>query len=93
MRQLAEIRAKLDEIPAICLADSNFIHHMMTQPEQALGKIGILQNDIPLYAWSPLPSSITACPTCLLKPTPTAPHTHADCPPRPNPSPSPSPNK
>lgn len=93
MNALETTRQQLDKIIILISTKPNYANEIKINPDQALANSGILEKSdlIPLCSWNPVPSAITACPTCLLRPTPANPHTSADCPPRPNPNPSPSP--
>lgn len=94
MSSLEITRNKIDQLIAFITADSKNIGNIQDDPYQMLKEFDVFESErnIPLYAWSPVPSSITACPSCLFKPTIANPRTSADCPPRPAPGPSPSPS-
>jgi hypothetical protein len=92
MTNLNIVRNKLDEAAVLMSLDPNYIDKIIADPQLALSELDIADNSLPLYAWNPAPSAITACPTCLFKGPIANPHTHADCPPRPNPQPSPTPS-
>jgi len=62
MRTLETIRCKLDEMAILLSMNSSYLQEIEKNPVQVLTDFGILEeNDsVPLYAWSPIPSSITA---------------------------------
>jgi hypothetical protein len=92
MQNLNQLRGQLD-----MLLSASAIHAeaILNDPNNALHFLGIENegDSVPLYAWNPTPSAITACVTCLFKGPTANPRTSADCPPRPQPTPTPTPKK